>query len=280
MTNYEQFDQGYKGLFDTTLLDLIPSDRSLDAQCTSYAIFKSMQIIRKYSERLCIYANIDNLQEPVLDYLAMEWRLPYYDSEFSLHTKRNLVKNGFQWNMSAGTPGIVEDLLQSVFGEGSVSEWFDYGGSPGFFKIRTNAMLTPDIESFFSVLLKKAKNVSSWLEKIEIHRTIEQPYLCGVGTISHYKAASIREEIKEINSASQKMVTTVSVSTNTKNPAITEKILFANQSRDLSFSGTQSIQREKPEAIKEGYNTIGKEVRTTVDAGTAINSIQKNIINE
>lgn len=170
MTNYEQFDRGHKGLFETTLLDLIPSDQSLDAKCTSYAIFKSMQVIRKYSERLCIYANIDNLPEEILDYLAMEWRLLYYDSEFSMATKRELLKNGFHWNMIAGTVGGVEDLIQTIYKSGSVVEWYDFPSEeqvPGTFDIQINGdLISQESVEDFNRLLRKVKNVRSHLRSV------------------------------------------------------------------------------------------------------------------
>ncbi len=36
-----------------------------------------------------------------------------------------------------GTPYAVEQVIQTYFGDGEVSEWFEYGGQPGMFKVVT-----------------------------------------------------------------------------------------------------------------------------------------------
>lgn len=170
MTNYDYFEKGYKGLFETTYLDLVSLDNSIDMQCVSYAIYKSMEVIRKYSERLCFYANLDKLPENVLDYLAIEWRLPYYDSEFSIDTKRRLLLKGFTWNMVAGTVGGVETLIQTIFQSGSVIEWFDFSGEnkqPGLFDIKiSNDIISPDSVDEFNRILRKIKNTRSHLRNV------------------------------------------------------------------------------------------------------------------
>lgn len=170
MTNYEQFEHGYKGLFDTSFLDLVPSDNSIDMQCTSYAIYRSMQVIRSFSERLCLFANIDSFPEIILDYLAMEWRLPYYDSEFSIEVKRKLVQYGFQWNLIAGTVEGIEDLIQAIYQSGTVVEWFDFPEEeqePGLFDINIEGdIISPDSVNEFNRILRKVKRLSNHLRKV------------------------------------------------------------------------------------------------------------------
>lgn len=170
MTNYEQMAHGFRGLFDTSFLDLVPADNSIDMQCTSYAVFMSMQVIRELSERLCLFNNVSKLPENILDYLAIEWRLPYYDSEFSIETKRNLIAKGFQWNLTAGTVGGIEELIQAIYQSGEVVEWFDFQETeqtPGVFDININGdIISPESVNDFNKILRKVKNVRSHLRNV------------------------------------------------------------------------------------------------------------------
>ena len=172
MINYEQFAHGMIGLFDVKLTDIFP-DKSVETECLSYAVYMIMQQIRTYTERLFIYGNIDNLPEDILDYLAKDRNLPYYDSEFTLEKKRNLIKNSYEWYMKAGTVEGIEELIQILFENGNVMEWFDFSDGEkekGLFDININSEnITPDAIQKFTNILKNAKNVSRHLRKVNVN---------------------------------------------------------------------------------------------------------------
>lgn len=170
MTNYEQFEKGLKGLFETELTDLFPLS-STEIQCLSYAVHRSMLEIQKYSERIFLN-NIETLPEEVLDYLAKEKNLPYYDSEFPLDVKRKLIQEGDTWYFRAGTVDGIQSLIQAIFGNGNVVEWFNFDEEEreiykGYFDVQINGSLIGEesVEEFTRIL-KKAKNVSRWLRKV------------------------------------------------------------------------------------------------------------------
>ena len=171
MTNYDTLDKGYKGIFDITLEDMIGSG-TIREQCLSAVVTHYLQQLKRYTENIYIYSCIENLPDHILDYLAIEFDLPYYEDSLNRDTKIRLLKEGFNWRRTAGTVAGVETLAQKMFGEGRVTEWYEYGGDPGKFKITTNAPLVEDMEEFFRVLLRKEKNVKSWLEYIEIIRDV------------------------------------------------------------------------------------------------------------
>lgn len=172
MINYEQFEHGMIGLFDVKLTDVFP-DKSVETECLSYAVYMIMQQIRKYTERLFIYGNIDNLPGDILDYLAKDRNLPYYDSEFTLEKKRNLIKNSYEWYMKAGTVEGIEELIQILFETGNVMEWFDFSDEEkekGLFDININSEnITADALQRFTNILKNAKNVSRHLRKVNVN---------------------------------------------------------------------------------------------------------------
>ncbi|MFG6383495.1 MAG: phage tail protein [Lachnospiraceae bacterium] len=167
--------------YDGQLTDLLPQNimKKPEVKALSYALQQACRLLYQYSQRLYLYFQLDKQPEEIIDLLASELRTQYYNNTLDLETKRSLVKNTLTWYMSAGTPAAVEELVTVVFGEGKVEEWFEYGGNPYHFKIKTNAMLTPEINAFFSTMIQYVKNTRSHLENIEIYRTIEQPIYSG-----------------------------------------------------------------------------------------------------
>lgn len=172
MTNNEQFEKGMVGLWDVQLTDMFP-EQSTETLCLSYAIYKIMQDIKKYTERLFLTGNIENLPEEILDYLSIEKNTPYYDSDFSIVKKRELLNNGYTWNMMAGTIQGIESLIQIIFGTGKIQEWFDFEDEekiPGQFDIKiNNENVTEDSYVKFLRILRNAKNVSRHLRHVTVN---------------------------------------------------------------------------------------------------------------
>ena len=169
MTNYDEFEKGFKGLFDTELTDLMPDD-SIDTRCLSYALKMAMQQLQEYSESIIIHYNVDNMPEELLDYLAVEKALPYYDGSYNIDLKRKLVQEGLSWYFMAGTKKGVEDLIQTIFGSGNIKEWFEFDEpeqNKGTFDIDIcGENITPDAVERFTKILKNAKNVSRHLRNV------------------------------------------------------------------------------------------------------------------
>lgn len=168
MTNYDFFEKGNKGLFEAQFTDLFP-DQSVETQCLSYALYVAMQRIKKYTERLVFRNNLDNLPEDILDYLAYERSLPFYDGSMDLQTKRNLIQSSFLSCQNRGTVQMVEDLIQNIFQTGTVVEWFDFPESeqtPGLFDVEVDETSREQTFEMFQKILKGAKSKSRHLRKL------------------------------------------------------------------------------------------------------------------
>lgn len=181
---------------DGELLDILPSQMKsdLDMQCLSHALKIAIQNLLSYESGTMTAIFIDQIPEKIVDVLAVDLRTQYYDQSLPLETKRNLVKNTLTWYMTAGTPAAVKELVASVFGKGDVVEWFEYGASPFYFKIQTDAILTNEIMEYFSEMIDRIKNVRSHLDFVEIDRTIPQTLYAGAGATFVYKPATIIDE--------------------------------------------------------------------------------------
>lgn len=90
---------------------------------------------RELSDRTIIYPAIDKLSEDVLDALAYDLNVSWYDYEGSLSEKRKTIQECMQVHQYKGTKYAVETALRSVYETVSVTEWFEYGGEPYHFKV-------------------------------------------------------------------------------------------------------------------------------------------------
>ena len=123
---------------------------------------------------------IDNYNDELLDELAWEYHIDWYDSTVDEYIKKKLLKNSDKVHMRLGTPWAVEQVVTDFFGDSSISEWFEYGGEPHFFRIFTGAPLkTYDDYMKFMGRLEKIKRKSSWLEFMQIKPRLEEQIYIG-----------------------------------------------------------------------------------------------------
>lgn len=175
---------------DGQITDLLPPNmaKNVEMQCVSYALQKQVQKIMALADQTRTVAMIDQLPESILDILATELRTPYYQESMGLKTKRNIIKRTLLWHTKAGTPSAVSELIEIVFGEGGVVEWFDYDEppyTPGTFDIVTNAQMTEEITEYFLTIIQRVKNTRSHIRRILINRDIHMDERVATGTFSH-----------------------------------------------------------------------------------------------
>lgn len=184
-------------LQDSNIIDILPEAFTSDPKniALGYALQGAMRRLLECSRTTSVYAAIDVADDDVLDMLAAELDTQYYDVLLDVEAKRKLVKNTLIWYGKAGTPAAVEELITSVFGEGRVEEWFDYGGEPFYFKVYTNATFTEDMISKFDNMLEKVKNTRSKLETVVGEKTLRQNTSVLIGTDQIIVAPVIFQEI-------------------------------------------------------------------------------------
>jgi phage tail P2-like protein len=144
------------------------------------ALAEAITVMLKDVFRKTSLLNMDNLPEHLLDILAYEEHVDFYDPSLSIEQKRQLIDRSYFFHRKKGTPAAVEQLIQIVFGEGRVEEWFEYGGNPGYFKVVTsNTAVTQELADQFIRALDSVKRESAWLEKVEISQTESMPLYFG-----------------------------------------------------------------------------------------------------
>lgn len=256
--------------YDGQLADIMPDNitKEAEVQALSFALQQGTRLLYKYAQRLYIYSNLDGQPEEIIDLLAVELRTQYYHSDMDLETKRRLVKNTIIWYMTAGTPAAVEELVEAVFGEGAVKEWFEYGDDPYYFKIITNALLTPDITKFFGIMLRRVKNTRSHLRAIEIHRVVEQDIFAGIGQRQSDKSVAIVDGYSVSRDTKQTVCAGVGFWQITRqNPAIDGFTITNEPIIRHIYSGMAAMATKRQAAIRENYEMTGQSVRLTGPIG-------------
>lgn len=163
-------------LSNARLIDSLPTVIAKEpwAQAMSAAVNKQIAKIVTASKKAMIYADIYNASEQILDVLATEMQIPEYSSDYNIDIKRSLVLDGLSYWSKAGTVQATEDILKSVFEDANISEWFDYSGKPGCFKITTtNPNITEQNVSDFKAAAERVKRLSAWLDGVELMLSAE-----------------------------------------------------------------------------------------------------------
>lgn len=175
---------------DGTTLDLIPEAlrKEPEIQAASFALHETAKMLLDKVDRSMVYAGIDILPEEIIDLLAEEFRAQYYDGSMSLQKKRESVKKAMQWYKKAGTLSAVDELVEFMYGDHKVHEWFQYDGQPYTFRVEImglNVQITEKgMENFLSAL-QKVKNTRSLLEMLIFHRRIDQQVYSGAAAASY-----------------------------------------------------------------------------------------------
>lgn len=167
---------------DSEMAQILPDVlRSPEVKAVSYAINEALKRLMLCAESVGVYAAIDKLRDEELDLLALELNAQYYDNNLNVSVKRGIIKNAIKWHFSAGTPAAVQELIEIVFGAGSVREWWEYDGKPYFFRVRAEVPLTESAIDKFTRIIQNVKNTRSHLEAVEVFREVHQKLYPGAG---------------------------------------------------------------------------------------------------
>lgn len=133
------------------------------------------------NDLLRIYTRIDELDEMLLDVLAYDFKIDWWNENLTLSEKRRTVKDHFAVHRSLGTVGAVEKAVSAIY-DTKVSEWFDYGGSPYHYKlVADTAGEIPDNGKFNAILDKRKYygNLRSVLDAVTfvVKRTTPKMYV-------------------------------------------------------------------------------------------------------
>lgn len=166
------------GLTPENLLASLPrvlqEDKSMYALASSVARLLSARA--RELDALRIYAQIDTLPEELLDILAYDFKVDWWNGDYTLEEKRRTLKDSWRVHRMLGTKAAAETAISAIYPNTQVQEWFEYGGQPYFFRViidATNEGISKERRDAVLNRVKYYKNLRSHLEEVAYQITPE-----------------------------------------------------------------------------------------------------------
>ena len=122
-------------------MDSLPAPILEDEHVRQLAEVAARVFIKVYGQRwkAALYCRIDDLDEAVLDILAEDLKIDWYDYGATIDVKRRLVRDSWFVHKRMGSRTAVETAISDVYPYSIVEEWFEYNGDPYHFRVVLDA---------------------------------------------------------------------------------------------------------------------------------------------
>ena len=128
-----------KIIHDLSFLDIAPPSISNDKTVKSIitAINPELKSVSEAISDAFIISRINELPERVIDLLAWQWHVDFYEPDLDLATKRALVLASIKYHKKKGTKYAIKTALEALGFVPTIKEWFetDMGTAPHTFSI-------------------------------------------------------------------------------------------------------------------------------------------------
>ena len=120
-----------------SLNDLIPPSISRDKniQAIIGATDPQLQEVSQSIREAFIISRINELPENVIDLLAWQWHVDFYEPDLDIATKRGLVLDSIRWHRKKGTKSAVTGALERLGFVPTIKEWYEIGTVPHTFVV-------------------------------------------------------------------------------------------------------------------------------------------------
>ena len=126
-----------KGITQESMLSVLPGVLSRDEGMYDLAKLIGWAVGKKadQADYPAIFQRINELDEDLLDILATDCKVDWYDYDADVETKRRQILTNWHVRIKLGTVAAVKTALQAVWPDTTVEEWYTYGGDPGYFRV-------------------------------------------------------------------------------------------------------------------------------------------------
>ena len=187
------------GITRENLLFTLPSAIKNDESTQALADAEARLLAGRLSETDIprIFPTLDRQTEAVLDILAYDLKVDWYDYDYPIATKRALIRASVLTHKRLGTLYAVLSTLRSLYPDSGVEEWFQYGGENGYFRVNVNIpdQIDSDALQVYSSAeirrrIEAVKRLAAHLESVNFRHESR-----GAVRIGAYTAARERLEI-------------------------------------------------------------------------------------
>lgn len=129
-----------RGITKENLLLILPPALTKDKSVVALAEVDAEALAARPAEidKARVIANIDGLDEAVLDILAHDFKVDWWDADYSIEEKRRTLKGSWRVHKILGTKAAVETAISAIYPNTKVLEWWEYGGEPYHFRLSIN----------------------------------------------------------------------------------------------------------------------------------------------
>ncbi len=150
---------------------------------------------------------IDTVNASALPHLAEQFHIMGYEGwQFARDDadRRRLIKRAIELHRHKGTKWALRQVFETLQLNGEITEWFEYGGAPGYFRVDVDLSARGiDADTFDALvaLINEYKNVRSHLDRLTLSlRNVSQvpvvaaAMLCGeVTTVYPYELTELNQ---------------------------------------------------------------------------------------
>ena len=164
-------------IYDTTLLELLPENLRGNPYiiAASRAVDKEFSLLVQSIKNVLTYADMGNASEQVIDMLAAELNVDFYDKTLPLSDRREAVKEAILIHQMNGTKKALLRVFELLQIRAVIKEWFEYGGEPYTFKIEilevSSKGLSEETNALLDRLIEWHKNARSHMTELNIYLT-------------------------------------------------------------------------------------------------------------
>ena len=157
-------------IFTVNFADYLPGALKQDPKIRAIAeaVTKEALTVSGEIENVLIYSRIDELPEALIDILAYDMHVDWYDYSFPLKVKRDILKGSVKVHKKMGTKYAVEKALGALYPQSEVEEWYQYEGEPHHFHIVCDVTENRVTASFQEIInaVMMYKRLSSHLDEV------------------------------------------------------------------------------------------------------------------
>ena len=130
MPNPREIRRNGFDIYTVNFAEYLPESLKKDPKirAIAQAVAKEALAVSEEIKSVLIYCRIDELPEELIDILAYDMHVDWYDYSYPLDIKRDIVKSSVKVHKKMGTKYAVETALKSIYKTTTIKEWFEYGG--------------------------------------------------------------------------------------------------------------------------------------------------------
>lgn len=179
--------------FDS-IMRSFPESLSRDPNMLALAQAIAPELVSLFNEcdLIKIYTRIDQLPEHLLDQIATDFDVKWYLFDGSINAKRSQIRTLFASYRSLGTKQAIIDALSGLYDSIAISEWFEYGGRPGYFRLDLVTKAEFDFERVLE-LVEIVKRVSAKMEGLDMETDERMGYFVGIVSIPMITYTSVMD---------------------------------------------------------------------------------------